>query len=56
MERWFFIWKCEASETTYWLEIIADMDWIGTKTIQPIIAEANEILAIFISIGKTLKL
>ncbi|MBN4081788.1 four helix bundle protein [bacterium AH-315-C07] len=48
--------ESEASETVYWLEIIADLSWLGVNEIQNIINEANEILAIFTSIGKKLKL
>ena len=44
--------ESEASETGYWLELIAELKWIDTKIIQPVITEANEILAIFTSIGK----
>ena len=48
--------ESEASETIYWLEIISDLNWIATQKIKLIITEANEILAIFTSIGKNLKL
>ena len=48
--------ESEASETVYWLEIISDLNWSDVKNIQLIKAEANEILAIFTSIGKKLKL
>ena len=48
--------ESEASETVYWLKIIADLNRIDSKKIQLILAEANEILAIFTSIGKKLKL
>lgn len=47
--------ESEASETKYWVEIIADMNWVDTKRIKLIITEANELLAIFTSIGKGLK-
>jgi four helix bundle protein len=46
----------EASETCYWLEIIADLNKIDQGRVQLLLLEANEILAIFTSIGKTLKL
>ena len=45
----------EASETIYWLELINEFSWVENKTAQPIIAEANELLALFTSIGKSLK-
>ena len=48
--------ESEASETAYWIEIIADLNWIESQKIHLILAEANEILAIFTSIGKKLKL
>jgi four helix bundle protein len=48
--------ESEASETAYWLEIIADLSWADAVKIQSILAEVNELLAIFTSIGKTLKL
>lgn len=48
--------EAEASETVYWLEIIDEINWTETEKIQPIIKEANELLAIFTSIGKKLKL
>jgi len=48
--------ESEASETAYWLEIIIELNWIDNKEIQLILNEANELLAIFTSIGKKLKL
>lgn len=48
--------ESEASETSYWLAIIKDMKWIEDKESEPIIAETNELLSIFTSIGKTLTL
>ena len=48
--------ESEASETVYWLEIIADLNWVNSKKIKLIIGEANEILAIFTSISMKLKL
>jgi four helix bundle protein len=48
--------ESEASETNYWLEIIMDMEWIETKEQEPIMTEANELLSIFTSIGKSLQL
>ena len=45
----------EASELIYWIEIIAAMDWIEKDSLEPIIAEAKELLAIFTSIGKNLR-
>ncbi len=48
--------ESEASETFYWLEIIEDLIWIEPPKLQPINIEANELPAIFTSIGKSLKL
>ncbi len=48
--------ESEASETVYWLEIIADFKWCDSELIQIINREANEILAIFTSISMKLKL
>ena len=48
--------ESEASETIYWLEIIKDLNWTNIQKIDEIIKEADELLSIFTSIGKTLKL
>ena len=48
--------ESEASETMYWLEIIEELNLINTESINLIIKEASEILAIFTSISKNLKL
>jgi len=48
--------ESEASETVYWLEIINDLFKIDAEKIKIILAEANEILAVFTSIGKKLNL
>jgi four helix bundle protein len=47
--------ESEASETKYWIEIIADFNWVGAQKINMLATEVNEILAIFTSIGKSLK-
>jgi len=47
--------ETESSETSYWLEIIEEMGWINSQKLQPIHIEANELLAIFTSVGKNLK-
>ena len=46
--------ESEASETCYWLEIIQDLNWIENKEPESMLAESNELLAIFSSIGKNL--
>jgi four helix bundle protein len=48
--------ESEASETIYWLEIIDDMQWVNKQKLNPVLKECTEILAIFTTIGKTLKL
>ena len=47
--------ESEASETVYWLEIIYEIKWAESKNVNSSIKEANELLAIFTSIGKNLK-
>jgi len=48
--------ESESSESVYWLEIIEEMDWLSQEKTKPILTEANELLAIFSSTAKTLKL
>jgi hypothetical protein len=40
----------------YWFELISELDWLSQEKGQVIRNEANEILTIFTSIGKNLKL
>jgi len=47
--------ESEASETVYWLELIAELKWYEDQKIQIIYAEAIEVLSIFTSISKKLK-
>ena len=47
--------ESEASETVYWLEIIEELEWTENQKIQTAMMEANELLAIFTSIGKNMK-
>jgi four helix bundle protein len=42
----------EASETQYWLEIIAEANWLSWDDIKSKHEECGELLAIFSSIGK----
>ncbi len=46
--------ESEASETIYWLEIIEELKWAESNDIEGILKEADEILAIFTSISKSL--
>ena len=48
--------ESEASETSYWLEIIDEINWSDKKSLQLILKESNEILAIFTSVASKLKL
>lgn len=48
--------ESEANETCYWLEIIDELKWIGANESESVLVEANELLAIFTSIGKNLSL
>ena len=50
------IWESEASEMTYWLELITELNWIEPQNMETINTEANELLAIFASISTKLKL
>ena len=47
--------ESEASETVYWLEIIEELEWTEISVIEASGKEANELLAIFTSIGKNMK-
>ena len=42
----------EASETQYWLEVIAQMEWLNQDQLNAESEECGELLAIFTSIGK----
>ena len=45
--------ESEASETQYWLEVIADADLLFWEKVKPEYDECCELLAIFTSIGKS---
>ena len=45
----------ESDESLYWLEIIQEMNWLHSETLSPLITEANELTAIFVSSLKTVK-
>jgi four helix bundle protein len=47
--------ESESNETIYWLEIINDLEWLEPNMVEPRIKEADELLAIFTSIGNKLK-
>ena len=44
--------ESEASETQYWLEVIADANWLTRADLKADYEECSELLAIFTSIGK----
>lgn len=44
----------EASETVYWLDIIFELNWLDPKSINEIMKESKELLAIFTSISNNL--
>jgi four helix bundle protein len=47
--------ESEASETVYWLEIIEELEWTENQMVKSVMNEADELLAIFTSIGKNMK-
>ena len=47
--------ESEASETKYWLEIIADLQWLTEEELKPEDEECSELLAIFTSVSKKCK-
>jgi len=42
----------EADETAYWLELLSEEGFLPPARMQPLLAEANELVAIFASIIK----
>ena len=48
--------ESESNETLYWLEIIVNLQWLDNSKTVKHVKEADELLAIFTSISKTLKL
>ncbi|MCF6360948.1 MAG: four helix bundle protein [Cyclobacteriaceae bacterium] len=47
--------ESEASETAYWLEIIQELKWLEPEVLEDNLNEANELLAIFTSVGASLR-
>ena len=45
----------ELEETLYWLELIIDTAMVPPERLQPLMAEANEIMAILVSSVRTIK-
>jgi four helix bundle protein len=46
----------EADETLYWFEVLVESGLVSTTRLQPLIAEANELLAMTVASIKTLRL
>lgn len=46
----------EADESCFWMELIIEGDLLPTTQVQPLMAEANELTAIFTASTKTAKL
>ena len=42
----------EADETLYWLELLMDEGFVRASRLQPLVAEANELVAILTTISK----
>ena len=42
----------EADETAYWLELLLEENFFPTSKLSPLLAEANELVAIFVTISK----
>lgn len=45
----------ESDETTYWLELIAEMKYLPQGKVEPFLKETNEILAMTVASIKTLR-
>lgn len=45
----------EADESAYWLELIIEGDLLAEDLVEPLLAEANELTAIFVASTKTAK-
>lgn len=39
----------ELDETSYWIELIIDANWIDAEKVAPLLAETNELISIFTS-------
>jgi four helix bundle protein len=42
----------EADETLYWLELLLEESFVAPECVQPLLAEADELVAIFTTISK----
>jgi four helix bundle protein len=45
----------EADETAYWLELLVDLDLGSKTTLDPLLSETNELIAIFVASRKTVQ-
>ena len=46
----------ELEETAYWLELLAEMNLYSLERLQPIQRETSELIAIFVTIAKKVKI
>ncbi len=46
----------ELDETDLWLELLADSNVVSTKRLEPLRTETNELIAIFVTMTKSVKL
>jgi len=45
----------ELDETLYWLELVVESELVPARRLEPLMSEANEIIAIIVSSVKTIK-
>jgi four helix bundle protein len=45
----------ELDETMYWLELLAEANIVTAGRVEPLLAEANELMAILVASVKTIK-
>ncbi len=47
--------ESEASETQYWIEVIVEAEWLTREEVKTVYNECSELLALFTTIGKSIK-
>jgi four helix bundle protein len=45
----------ELDESIYWLELLQDSDSAKAATVEPLATEANELIAIFVTVSRSVK-
>ena len=45
----------ELDETQYWFELLVESGMVSAKRLQPLLAESNELIAMFVTMAKGLK-